>query len=255
MLRREAQGGSDVRRITLVVLAVAAAALVLGVPAVHAAFRTEVCLAKKRNAHGDLQKCLAVEQAKLLQGKAADVGKCAAKFQDKIAKLTKKANDAAISCRYRDNGDGTVTDYDSGLQWEQKTTTFGSGTNYGDPHDVDNTYSWSAFIKNDGTGFLDQLNGKTASGTTVTGCFAGHCDWRLPTVVELQGILLAPSPCLGVDPCIDAVFGPTAPLSNWSSTTDATFATEGWYVFFGGGNVDHRPKDFTRFVRAVRRGF
>ena len=41
--------------------------------------------------------------------------------------------------RFEDNLDGTVTDRETGLQWEQKTTAVGSGVNLADPHDVDNT--------------------------------------------------------------------------------------------------------------------
>jgi hypothetical protein len=45
------------------------------------------------------------------------------------------------------NGDGTATDYDTGLQWEQKTDD-------GSVHDKDNTYSWSPTLgPPDGTAF------------------------------------------------------------------------------------------------------
>ena len=43
--------------------------------------------------------------------------------------------------RFVDNGDGTVTDHLTGLQWEKKTSAVGSGEDYSDPHDVDNTYT------------------------------------------------------------------------------------------------------------------
>jgi hypothetical protein len=42
-----------------------------------------------------------------------------------------------------DQGDGTVIDSATGLQWEKKTTEVGSGVNPADLHDVDNTYSWA----------------------------------------------------------------------------------------------------------------
>jgi len=32
-----------------------------------------------------------------------------------------KATKAAIACRYRDNADSTITDYDTGLMWDKKT--------------------------------------------------------------------------------------------------------------------------------------
>jgi len=50
---------------------------------------------------------------------------------------------ATSTARYIDNGDGTVTDKVTGLQWEKKTTTVGSGQNYADPHNVDNYYTWT----------------------------------------------------------------------------------------------------------------
>jgi hypothetical protein len=83
-------------------------------------------------------------------------------------------------------------------------------------------YTWNAFPQPfphapaDGqafTIFLAALN----SG----GCFAGQCDWRLPTLAELETILQAmtPSPC-DTSPCIDEeVFGPTVATYYWSDTT------------------------------------
>jgi hypothetical protein len=130
--------------------------------------------------------------------------------------------------RFVDNGDGTVTDNQTGLQWEQKVSPGGGAT---DPHDVDNLYNWSnpfgcpagcpdgaAF-----TDFLGRLNNCTSTdGTAVTDAgFAGHCDWRLPTIQELQTIIdLGASGCGSGSPCIDPTFGPTAPFY-WSSTTQA----------------------------------
>jgi len=122
-------------RRSLAVLAVAT--LLSGsLASAHAALTTPACLAKKLKEWGNLRKCQATENGKALQGKAADPGKCKTKFDGNLAKLTAQATKAAIACRYGVNGDGTATDYDTGLQWEQKTDD-------GGVHDKDNRYSWN----------------------------------------------------------------------------------------------------------------
>jgi len=165
------------------------------------------------------------------------------------------------SGRFVDNGHGTVTDNWTGLQWEKKTTAAGSGQNFADPHDVNNRYSWSSGGSDpDGTVFTDFLgelnNGcESADGITVTGGFAEHCDWRLPTIAELQTILLAPYPC-GTSPCIDTtVFGPTVASGYWSSTIFVSNPSYAWGVCFGSGYVfDDGGKSSTDYIRAVRGG-
>ena len=167
-----------------------------------------------------------------------------------------------FATRCVDNGDGTVTDHQTGLQWEQKTTTVGSGANAGDPHDVDNVYTWTAVNNGtnpDGTAFtefLGKLNGCTTSdGSTIAGGFAGHCDWRLPTVVELQTIVDSEAPgCTQGSPCIDGIFGPTAADIYWSSTTADT-PTFVWFQNFNATLPFNLKKSGnTLYVRAVRAG-
>ena len=148
------------------------------------------------------------------------------------------------SARYVDNGDGTVTDNYTGLQWEQKDGADGS-PDFANPHDVDNTYTWGD--TGEAVNFC-----ASADGSTPTAAFGGHCDWRLPTSAELQTILLAPFPC-GVRPCIDPIFGPAVGYY-WSSSSyqpDPTFA---WAVGFGGGDSAPGIKTDANYGRAVRSG-
>jgi hypothetical protein len=137
-------------------------------------------------------------------------------------------------------------------------TTVGSGENSADPRGqhlyLDRRGGGDTFP--DGTvftEFLAKLNGASSDGVTLTGCFAGHCDWRLPTIVELQTILLAPDPC-GTTPCIDPVFGPVASTGYWSATTFATFPIGAWRVYFSDGYMDADVKTNVEYVRAVRAG-
>src|SRR5207244_2351672 len=71
---------------------------------------------------------------------------------------------------YTDNGDGTITDNNTGLMWEKLSMD-------GSVHDVTNTYTWdNAFATHVAT-----LNSGTG--------FAGHTDWRLPNAKELHSIV------------------------------------------------------------------
>jgi hypothetical protein len=231
-------------------------ALLLASHAADAAFTTEACLSLKRQAWGNLRKCEATEQAKALKRKAADLGKCSTKFQAKLATITTKATKAAIACRYGDNGDGTVTDYDKGLHWEQKNSAPAGLQN---PHYVDQQYSWTTGTGPTGLAFSDflpRLNDcPFAPGFFSPIPFAGNCDWRLPTLAELQSILLEPSPC-GTSPCIDPIFGPTnTSFPYWSSTTNTGTAGQAWSVSFDTGSAASEIKSQFRNVRAVRRAF
>lgn len=233
----------------LVLSAAATAALLLGAGSPAGALTTPACLAKKLKAWGKLRKCQATENAKALQAKPANPGKCQTKHDAKIASVSAQAAGAAVACRFGVNGDGTVTDYDTGLAWEQKTDD-------GSVHDKDNLYTWGTAGSANGTAFtglLSSLNaGASDDATTVTGCFGGHCDWRLPSITELPTILLAPFPC-GTFPCVDqAVFGPTVGLSYWSATTLGAGPALAWVVRFSDGGADTEGKVLDRPARAVR---
>ena len=233
--------------------AVAATALFASVSAAHAAGAEQVCQKDRYRAAAKYASCQQRVLAKGFGGSSADqetaLSKCRVNYTGTWAKLQVKAIGSGSTCdngRYEDNSNGTVTDRLTSLQWEQKTDD-------GTIHDKDNIYTWSASpytTAADGTAFATFLSMLNSGG-----CFAGQCDWRLPTLYELQTILLAPYPCT-TSPCIDqGVFGPTSAYYSWSATTAADYPYGAWYVYFDTGDVSYgSTKGYILHVRAVRGG-
>ena len=122
-----------------------------------------------------------------------------------------------------DNGDGTVTDTATGLMWQQ---------------DESDAMTWEAALT-----YCEDLE------------LAGHDDWRLPNVNELQTVI----DYNAYEPAIDTSFFPGAmPQYYWSSTTyeenDDT-DNNAWNVFFSNGDLyttDMSGKSNSAYVRAVR---
>jgi hypothetical protein len=178
---------------------------------------------------------------------------------------------AGATLSYTDNGDGTITDHNTGLVWEKKDDSGGI-------HDKDNSYTWGMIFPP-----------YTMNGTMVTEflatlntppCFAGHCDWRIPNVRELQSIADYETEESVAGPTVNVVFHNAAGCpgcadvraascsctasSNsitsstafyWSSTTFRFTPGYAWGVFFDVGFVfDRGVKSTTAHVRAVRGG-
>jgi hypothetical protein len=144
---------------------------------------------------------------------------------------TSTTTTTTTTLHFVDNGDGTVTDNRTGLQWEKKV----AGADC--PHCVSDSYTASSSGTSglDGTAYSMFLMNFKAGNAGFSGmcsfeprsfpgcaCFAGHCDWRLPTSAELLSIIdeAAPGCGLGTLPCVDPIFGPTQPGVYWSDTLD-----------------------------------
>ena len=150
---------------------------------------------------------------------------------------------------YVDNGDGTITDLNTGLMWEKKSDD-------GSLHDKDNVYSWSSTGTEDTIwDWLDDLN---------AGAFARRRDWRIPNVKELMSLVdyqaSAPSVHRTFDTgcaerCTVLTCSCTPKTTNyWSSTslTDAPLYV--WLVDFNSGSVFSMIRTDHFRVRAVRGG-
>jgi len=199
--------------------------------------------------------------------------------------------EAGAPLAYTDNGDGTVTDTNTGLMWEKKVgltgvanTCFNETGQCANPHHADNRYSWTAgttaFDGKIVTVYLEQLNNRcsvdpTVPCTTNTDCagvtgpcgFAGYRDWRIPNAKEMTSIL-----DFGRDaPCVDPVFNGascgagcldvTDPDCSctflsvyWTSTNTNDDPTSAWNTNFTRGGRGDDPKTFADFARAVRGG-
>jgi hypothetical protein len=243
------KGRITMRTITLVVLL-----LTLGTDAAYGAFTTPKCLVGKYKAWGKFRQCQRIEELKFVQRKASDPAKCRTKLDEQLAKLDAKAAKAAVACRFRDNGDGTVTDADTGLMWEKKLTEL-----QGFPCEVFNVpscasrrFNWFDAMST----FIAELNGAGDFQTQTPRLH--YTDWRLPNFAELRTIVDVSIPNCPSEmaPCIDAIFGPTALTTYWSSTLydlnpDAVLAV-GFDV--GGGSVIS-VKTISNGARAVRNAF
>jgi hypothetical protein len=151
---------------------------------------------------------------------------------------------AGARLRYKDNGDDTITDRNTNLTWEKLSED-------GSIHDQGNAYTWADAFAVHVAG-LNEAN------------FAGHNDWRLPNVKELQSVVnyenFAPSVSTAFNNnCVAGatVLTGSCTVGNgyWTSTT-YTYAPPGaWFINFidGGVNVGTKSSFFIQ-VRAVRGG-
>lgn len=157
--------------------------------------------------------------------------------------------------RFVDNGDGTVSDFQAGLMWEKKVE--GESSSFDDQgvgdclNCVDDFYNWTTAMSE----WISALNGRTDDPSTQVG-FAGHEDWRFPTIVELGTIVDTSTPGCGQDlfsRCIDPIFGPTSG-GYWSATSDEDDPSSAWGALFHDGSVREFDKAFVGNVRAARGG-
>lgn len=117
------------------------------------------------------------------------------------------------------NADGTVTDLDTGLTWQQAESV---------------AVSWTGAL-----GYAESLS------------LGGQTDWRVPNIKELQSLtdetLAAPA--------LDARFFPEAHAAlYWSSTTLAGDANQAWTVDPAYGIASYADKSQSHYVRCVRGG-
>ena len=80
---------------------------------------------------------------------------------------------------------------------------------------------------------------------------AGHDDWRLPNVRELQSIVDYGRFSPAIDPAFDAV---GAVEMYWSSSYYVGMPDRAWFVSFIAGEVSFVPQDTHWHIRAVRGG-
>jgi len=119
-----------------------------------------------------------------------------------------------------DNGDGTVTNTDTGLMWQQYGTI--------------ETTTWQEALA-----YCENLD------------LAGYDDWRLPNVTELQSLVDYER----YSPTINTTYFPNTQSSYyWSSTTIANDTSYAWNVDFLDGYVGNYGKSDGHYVRAVRSG-
>ncbi len=177
---------------------------------------------------------------------------------DGLAGVVPVPDDGALQAgatpSFTDNGDGTITDTNTGLMWEKK------GDN-GGLHDKDNAYYWSgsgSVFQETVWDWIEDVNAEGGTG------LAGYNDWRIPNAKEMHTLVHFQSTPpmtfgafhVGCVPGVSALAGSCTPVANyWTSTTRAGSTSQAWSVSFYEGLLDAgQIKGAALRVRAVRGG-
>ena len=153
--------------------------------------------------------------------------------------------------RYRDNGDGTATDVQTGLQWMRFSLgqEWKGWTCAGEAK----SYTWQQAL--DAAAALNRRGG-----------YAGYRDWRVPMIEELQTLVYCSNGWPKVWNCTGegcqghyerpTIYKPAFPNTPsgwyWSSSTYAENSTHACYVNFFSGSVGTLDKSLDYSTRLVR---
>jgi len=138
--------------------------------------------------------------------------------------------------RFTDNGDGTLTDQQSGLTWMR--CALGQQWNGKNCQGEPNSYTW-------------QSAQAAAAQINQTGGFASHSDWRMPHIPELA--MIVERQC--DNPRINLTLFPNTPATYfWTATgrRGKGMDAEGYLLSFGPEGAGHLRKDELHFARLVR---
>jgi len=125
---------------------------------------------------------------------------------------------ASTTSNFTANGNGTVTDNNTGLAWQQGEVT--------------PTVAWEAALT-----YCENLS------------LGSHADWRLPNIKELRSI----SDDTRSSPAVDTTYFPGAQSARyWSSTSLFGNAGSAWFVDFTSGLASYNDKTGQLSVRCVR---
>jgi hypothetical protein len=167
--------------------------------------------------------------------------------QRRQAQAASRPQARLIAERYQDNGDGTVTDVKTRLQWMR--CAIGQNWNGSTCVGSASEHAWED---------ARQLRSN----------LAGHSDWRLPTREELRSLVYCSSgqpatwnesgnSCAGTyqNPTIVAeAFPNTAAWFFWSGSPYAGDSVSAWYVGFDDGADSWIDRSYADHVRLVRAG-
>ncbi len=189
---------------------------------------------------------------------------------------------AGLPLKYKNNGNGTITDENTWLTWEVKDDYPGDSPSSTDLHNVNNEYPWAGLCTDASTLCQTTADCPATYTCTVTDGqgtnytifqwvaqlnaekFAGYDDWRIPNVKELQSIedygnsgpsvAAAFNTNCGVAACTVKTCSCTQSTHYWSATTGAGYTSLAWNVYFNYGLVGNYDKSYDDYVRAVRSG-
>jgi len=135
---------------------------------------------------------------------------------------------------FADNGDGTVTDSETGLMW--KRCSEGSVWDGATCAGAAMLYTWQGGLE-----WVARLND--------TNGFAGYADWRVPNVKELNSIM--EEQCNY--PAVNLEVFPSTGGWYWSSSPYVADVTKAWAThFYNVGFIEVNPKLLPKRIRLVR---
>ena len=133
--------------------------------------------------------------------------------------------------RFKDNGDGTISDLETKLMWKQ-TDSF------------QDTSKWVNWYK--AQDYLLKLGVEK---------FAGHQDWRMPTLEEAESLYDEDHVIRDMDRMdifISSTFSPGGGFTTWTSNEMPHATAAIFYYRYGHANSNHKEDITKDSVRAVR---